>query len=62
MIAPPLTMALVNADGGNYNLVLYVFSAIMFLFMLVFAIAVSKGSRNKIKAADQAWQADNAKD
>lgn len=57
MIAPPLAMALVSANGGAYDLLNYVSGALILVATLACLYSISKKGRANIKAADEKWQA-----
>ena len=57
MVAPPLAMALVSANGGAYDLLNYVSGALVLIATLACLYSISKKGRASIKAADEKWQA-----
>lgn len=61
MLGPVLAMALVNADGGAYNLLNYVAGAIVLVATLMCVYSISKRGRASMKAADEAWLAKSPK-
>ncbi|MBS1402087.1 MAG: MFS transporter [Oscillospiraceae bacterium] len=61
MLGPVLAIALVNADGGAYNLLNYVAGAIVLVATLMCVYSISKRGRASMKAADEAWLAKSPK-
>ena len=61
MIAPPLAMALVSANGGAYDLLNYVSGALVLVSTLACLYSISNKGRESIKAADEKWRAKELK-
>ena len=57
MIAPPLAMALVSANGGAYDLLNYVSGALVLISTIACLYSISKKGRASIKVADEKWRA-----